>query len=50
MTIDWWTLAIQTVNVVILIWLLERFFWRPVAAMIEARQKEAASAARGRPQ
>jgi len=29
MTIDWWTLGIQTVNVVILIWLLERFFWRP---------------------
>src|ERR1700735_2520227 len=35
MTIDWWTLAIQTVNVVILVWLLGRFFWRPVAAMIE---------------
>lgn len=38
MTIDWWTLGIQTVNVVILIWLLERFFWRPVAAMIEQRR------------
>ena len=37
MTIDWWTLGIQTVNVVILIWLLGRFFWRPVAAMIEQR-------------
>ncbi|MGA2045350.1 MAG: ATPase [Roseiarcus sp.] len=41
MTIDWWTLAIQTVNVVILIWLLERFFWRPVAAMIEQRRATA---------
>jgi F-type H+-transporting ATPase subunit b len=38
MTIDWWTLGIQTVNVVILIWLLRRFFWRPVAAMIEQRR------------
>jgi F-type H+-transporting ATPase subunit b len=37
MTIDWWTLGIQAVNVVILIWLLGRFFWRPVAAMIEQR-------------
>jgi len=41
MTIDWWTLAIQTVNVLILIWLLERFFWRPVAAMIETRRATA---------
>lgn len=38
MTIDWWTLGIQAVNVVILIWLLARFFWRPVAAMIEQRR------------
>ncbi len=41
MTIDWWTLGLQTVNVVILIWLLERFFWRPVAAMIEERRASA---------
>ena len=38
MTIDWWTLGIQAVNVVILVWLLQRFFWRPVAAMIEQRR------------
>lgn len=38
MTIDWWTLGIQTVNVAILVWLLQRFFWRPVATMIEQRQ------------
>ena len=38
MTIDWWTLAIQTVNVMILMWLLQRFFWRPVSAMIEQRR------------
>lgn len=41
MTIDWWTLGIQAVNVVILIWLLGRFFWRPVAAMIEQRRTAA---------
>jgi F-type H+-transporting ATPase subunit b len=41
MTIDWWTLGIQTVNVVILVWLLGRFFWRPVAAMIEHRRAAA---------
>jgi len=38
MTLSWWTLGIQTVNVAILIWLLGRFFWRPVAAMIEQRR------------
>ncbi len=41
MTINWWDLGIQTVNVVILIWLLGRFFWRPVAAMIEQRRSTA---------
>jgi F-type H+-transporting ATPase subunit b len=41
MTIDWWTLGIQTVNVVILVWLLGRFFWRPVAGMIEQRRATA---------
>jgi len=38
MTIDWWTLGIQTVNVAVLVLLLQRFFWRPVAAMIEQRR------------
>lgn len=41
MTIDWWTLGIQAVNVLILIWLLGRFFWRPIAAMIEKRRATA---------
>ena len=41
MTIDWWTLGLQTVNVLILVWLLGRFFWRPVAAMIEQRRAAA---------
>ena len=41
MTIDWWTLGFQTVNVVILVWLLGRFFWRPVAGMIAQRRAAA---------
>jgi F-type H+-transporting ATPase subunit b len=38
MSIDWVTLGIQAVNVVVLVWLLRRFFWRPVAAMIAERR------------
>jgi F-type H+-transporting ATPase subunit b len=41
MTIDWWTLGIQAVNVIVLVWLLAHFFWRPVAAMIEQRRAAA---------
>ncbi|HVZ10000.1 F0F1 ATP synthase subunit delta [Rhodopila sp.] len=42
MQIDWWTLGLQAVNVVILIWILGRFLFQPVAAMIEQRRVEAA--------
>ena len=38
MQIDWWTLGIQAINIAILIWLLGRFFWRPVATMIAERR------------
>ena len=41
MRIDWWTLALQTANVLILIWLLARFFFRPIMAVIAKRQDEA---------
>ena len=41
MTIEWWTVGLQAVNVTILIWLLARFFWRPVAGMIEERRAAA---------
>ena len=41
MRIDWWTLALQTVNVLVLIWILSRFFFRPVAAIIAKRQDAA---------
>ncbi len=41
MTLDFWGLGLQAVNVLILVWLLTRVFWRPVAAAIVARQTAA---------
>jgi F-type H+-transporting ATPase subunit b len=38
MTIDWWTLALQAVNFLILVWLLWRFLYRPVRDVIEKRK------------
>ena len=43
MHIDWWTLALQAINVLILVWILGRFFYRPVAGIIEQRRAAAAS-------
>lgn len=42
MKIDWWTLGLQAVNVVVLVWLLSRFLFKPVAAIIAERQATAA--------
>jgi F-type H+-transporting ATPase subunit b len=39
MTIDFWGLGLQAFNVLILVWLLSRLFWRPVAAAIAKRQE-----------
>jgi F-type H+-transporting ATPase subunit b len=44
MQIDWWTLALQTINVVILVWLLGHFFFKPVMAIVAERQAVAAKA------
>lgn len=41
MRIDWWTLALQAINVLILAWLLGRFLFRPVMDAIAARQAAA---------
>jgi F-type H+-transporting ATPase subunit b len=41
MQIDWWTLAFQTANVLILIWLLAKFLFRPVTEIVARRQDEA---------
>jgi F-type H+-transporting ATPase subunit b len=40
MLIDWFTVGAQAVNFLILVWLLQRFLYRPVLAAIEAREKK----------
>jgi F-type H+-transporting ATPase subunit b len=41
MHLDLWTLALQTVNVLILVWLLAHFLFRPIAGVIAARRSAA---------
>lgn len=41
MHIDWWTFALQGINVLILLWVLKRFLFAPVAAILAKRQAEA---------
>jgi F-type H+-transporting ATPase subunit b len=43
MHIDWWTLLLQTVNALVLVWLLARFLFRPVAKIVAKRQHAAAA-------
>lgn len=38
MQIDLWTLALQTLNAAVLLWILSRFLFKPVAAMMRARK------------
>jgi F-type H+-transporting ATPase subunit b len=40
MQLDWWTIGLQTINFGILVWLLRRFLYKPVLAMIGARRAE----------
>jgi F-type H+-transporting ATPase subunit b len=42
MQIDWWTLGLQTVNALVLIWLLSRFLFRPIASILAERRAAAA--------
>ncbi len=42
MRIDWWTLSLQTVNAIVLIWLLAYFFFKPIANVIAERKAAAA--------
>ena len=44
MQIDWWTLALQAINFVVLVWLLWRFLYRPVREVIEKRKELAEQA------
>jgi F-type H+-transporting ATPase subunit b len=41
MHIDLWTLGLQAINAIVLIWLLARFLFRPVTAIIAARRQAA---------
>lgn len=51
MQFDWWTLALQAVNFLVLVWLLQRFLFQPVRRLIEtrkARSEELMRAAEGK--
>lgn len=41
MRIDWWTLSLQTINAVVLIWLLAYFLFKPIANVIAERKATA---------
>jgi len=41
MRFDWWTLALQAANFLVLVWLLQHFLYRPVQAIIAERQQQA---------
>lgn len=43
MPIDWFTVAAQLVNFLILAWLLKRFLYRPILDAIDAREKRIAT-------
>jgi F-type H+-transporting ATPase subunit b len=40
LTLDWTTFALEVVNFLILLWLLQRFLYRPIAASIARRRAE----------
>ena len=41
MQIDWWTLGLQALNALVLLWILARFLFKPVADIMKARQEAA---------
>lgn len=40
MKIEWWTVGLQAVNVLILLWLLHRFLYRPIRGVLDQRQQQ----------
>ncbi len=42
MLIDWFTVGAQAVNFIILVWLLERYLYKPIRNAIDAREKRIA--------
>jgi F-type H+-transporting ATPase subunit b len=43
MLIDWFTVGAQTLNFLILVWLLKRFLYKPILDAIDAREKRIAT-------
>ncbi|MEO5819781.1 MAG: F0F1 ATP synthase subunit B [Vicinamibacteraceae bacterium] len=43
MLIDWFTVGAQTLNFVVLVWLLKRFLYRPILRAIDAREQRIAA-------
>lgn len=43
MLIDWFTVAAQTINFLILVWLLKRFLYKPILDVIDARERRIAA-------
>jgi F-type H+-transporting ATPase subunit b len=44
MLIDWFTVAAQALNFIILVWLMKRFLYRPILDAIDSREKRIAAA------
>jgi F-type H+-transporting ATPase subunit b len=40
MTFSWWTFALQAANFLILVWLLQRFLFKPVKSIVARRKEE----------
>jgi F-type H+-transporting ATPase subunit b len=40
MSFSWWTFALQAANFLILVWLLQRFLFKPVEAIVAQRKQE----------
>ncbi len=44
MSFDWWTFGLQLVNFLVLVWLLHRFLYKPVRAVMKQREERAGQA------
>src|ERR1700685_1084720 len=43
MLIDWFTVAAQALNFIILVWLLKRYLYKPILNAVDAREKRIAA-------
>src|ERR1700728_3736156 len=43
MLVDWFTVAAQALNFLILVWLMKRFLYKPILRALEAREKRIAA-------